>query len=74
MPDTPDAAPTVTIAPSPRRWSFPGGEESDEGVTLYLVTFTPGGDERRWRIPVAIHVRDDGTPLIEKVFAEEERP
>lgn len=63
MPHKQDALPGVLFGqpgPDARRWTFPGGEEDDDSVTLHIVTFAQDGSSRSWSVQVPLVVDDLG--------------
>lgn len=58
MPVRPDV---VAVVPDPsKRWTFPGGEEDDDSITLTIVA-VDGAKRRTFRVGLAVMVDDELT-------------
>lgn len=55
----------VRIVPRPdRRWSFPGGDDDAESLTLYIVTAAIDGGDRQYEVRLPLNVADDGELIV----------
>lgn len=74
MPQPPDAAAELVLAlpPRGRRWVIPGGDETDDAVTLYVITTPDTGLSRRYRVTLPLEVDEDGVLTVAEAAVVEE--